>query len=68
MKLTLIHRIAFVVQLPVTCDTDDTASFEGIPPAVGAPASLFRLVLSVVCLINNNNIELFDLMSISMQQ
>jgi len=27
----------------------ETASFEGIPPCVGAPASLFRLVLSVVC-------------------
>lgn len=53
LKFTLIHRNLFAfVQLPVTCDADETASFEGIAPAVGAPASLFRLVLSVVCLIN----------------
>lgn len=32
-------------QFPVVLDT---ASFEGIPPCVGAPASLFRLVLSEV--------------------
>lgn len=48
VELTSVRRIAFVVQVPVTCEADDTANFEGIPPVVGAPASLFRLVLSEV--------------------
>lgn len=50
MKLTSVRRITFVVQVPLTCVADETASFDGIPPVVGAPASLFRLVLSVVYL------------------
>lgn len=45
--LTSVRRIALDVH--VTCDADETASFDGIPSVVGAPASLFRLVLSEVC-------------------
>lgn len=40
--------LEILVVVPVKCDADDTASFDGIPPAFGWPASLFRLVLSAV--------------------
>lgn len=52
---TSVRRIAFVVHVPVTCVTDETASFVGIPIAVGAVASLFRFVLSVVCFVKKKN-------------
>lgn len=50
-----MRRIEFVVQ--VTCDAEDTDNLDGIPSAVGAAASLFRLVLSEVC--NETNIPAF---------
>lgn len=53
--LTSLRRIAFDVQ--ITCDADETVSFDGIPSVVGAPASLFRLVLSEVCTQTKYKIE-----------
>lgn len=56
-KIDIIYTIVIYIELDVTYShygiltfpvALDTASFEGIPPCVGAPASLFRLALSVV--------------------
>lgn len=55
LVLTSVRRKALDVH--VTCDADETASFDGIPSAFGAPASLFRLVLSEVCETKGTKVE-----------
>lgn len=44
-----LQSVLIIVMDPALVTRGDTASFEGTPPGVGGPASLFRLVLSVVC-------------------